>query len=67
MTNKDKAIHRIKEDLLKFNECQLYCHGYSKTPLNEKDKQEVLNIYREQGYKVIQKSNSHNVTFYLIG
>ena len=67
MTNKDNAIKRVDEDLLKFKQCQLYCHGYSRTPLNEMEKHEVLNKYREQGYRITQKSNSHNVTYYLIG
>ena len=63
---KDKAIERIEEDIKRFRICELYCHGYSRTPLTDKERQEVFDIYRQKGYNIILKRNSHGVSFYLI-
>lgn len=66
MTPKEKAINKINERLARFGEAQIYIHGYSQTPLNEKDKKAIFEKYRSEGRKISSKINSHNVEYYLI-
>ena len=61
-----EVINRINKDLKTFGSCQLYCHGYSKTPLNETERQQIFDKYRQIGYNITPKRNSHNVEYFLI-
>jgi hypothetical protein len=63
---KSKAIERIENDIKQFSKCELYCHGYSRTPLTDKERQEVFDVYRQKNYTITPKINSHGVTYYSI-
>lgn len=67
MSNRlNNAINEVERQLKTSKSAEIYTHPLSRFPLNDGERIELFNTYRQKGYNIWPKINSHGIKYHRI-